>query len=140
MAEKLLIVDDDANVRFVLQEAFTADYAVFAATDGNSAIEIVKKERPAIVLLDINMPEPDGLAVLQLIKETGQKPVIWMLTGVEDLETVVKTLKLGASGYITKPFDIVKVREIVAGAAQGLAHKEGDKPSDRPWRIKKQKK
>lgn len=140
MAEKILIVDDEANVRFVLQKAFAAEYTVFTAPDGPGAIEIIKKESPALVLLDVNMPGPDGVAVLKLIKETGRSPVIWMLTGVEDLDTVLKTLNMGASGYITKPFEIIKVREIIAGALQGAPDKEKDKPSDRPWRVKKNKK
>lgn len=140
MAEKILIVDDDANVRFVLQEAFTAEYIVFAAPDGPGAVEIVKKESPAIVLLDINMPGPDGVAVLKLIKETGRTPIVWMLTGVEDLETVLKTLNMGASGYITKPFEVARVREIVSSALQAASPKEQDKSSDRPWRVKKNKK
>lgn len=140
MAEKILIVDDDANVRFVLSEAFAAEYTVFTAPDGLGAVEIIKKESPALVLLDINMPGPDGVAVLKLIKETGRSPIIWMLTGVEDLDTVLKTLNMGASGYITKPFEIIKVREIVAGALPGASEKEKDKPSDRPWRVKRKKK
>lgn len=140
MAEKILIVDDDANVRFVLREAFAAEYTVFTAADGLCAVEVIEKEDPVIVLLDINMPQPDGVAVLALIKETGRTPIVWMLTGIEDLEMVLKTLKMGASGYITKPFDVVRIREIIADAIQGSSLKDGKKPNDRPWRMKKPKK
>lgn len=140
MAEKILIVDDDANVRFVLHEAFAAEYIVFTAADGMCAMEIINKENPALILLDINMPQPDGVAVLKLIKEAGRNPIVWMLTGIEDLDMVLKTLKMGASGYITKPFDVAKIREIVANAIQASSGKEGDRPNDKPWRVKKPQK
>ncbi|MBU2572925.1 MAG: response regulator [Elusimicrobia bacterium] len=137
---KILIVDDEENIRFILKEAFAGEYAVFTASEGLSAVEIIKEERPAMVFLDINMPGLDGVAVLKLIKGTGQSPVIWMLTGVEDLETVLQTLNMGASGYITKPFDVGKIREIVSSTMTASERKERRNPNDKPWQIKKSKK
>ena len=138
MQHKILIVDDEANVRFVIKEAFSGAYQVFTAAEGQAAIEIIKKERPMLVFLDIKMPGPSGLEVLQLIKETGHSPIIWMLTGEEDLEVALKTLKMGAAGYLTKPFEVQKLREIVNNAVlDGERKAQHDTREDKPWRIKK---
>ena len=138
MQHKILIVDDEANVRFVIKEAFSGAYQVFTAAEGQAAIEIIKKERPMLVFLDIKMPGPSGLEVLQLIKETGHSPIIWMLTGEEDLEMALKTLKMGAAGYLTKPFEVQKLREIVNNAVlDGERKAQHDTREDKPWRIKK---
>ncbi len=136
MLHKILIVDDEENVRFVLEKAFSGAYRTFTASEGLSAVEIIKKERPTIVFLDMKMPGISGLEVLQLVKETGLAPVIWMLTGEDDLDVALETLKLGASGYLTKPFDIEKIREIILNAIQGAERKgRPDAQDDKPWKI-----
>lgn len=135
MRHKILIVDDSDNIRDTFRAAFSADYAVLTAPEGLVAVELVKTERPDLVFLDINMPGISGIEALKLIKATGVPAVIWMLTGVEDLAVVMKTLTMGASGYITKPFDVVSLRRVVLNAVTDL---EGDKkPSDKPWTVKK---
>lgn len=135
MRHKLLIVDDSDNIRFSFSSAFSGDYAVLTASEGLAAVELVKTERPDLVFLDINMPGISGIETLKLIKETGVPAIIWMLTGVEDLAIVTKTLGMGASGYITKPFDVVSLRRIVVNAVAGLEGEE--KPSDKPWTVKR---
>lgn len=135
MQHKILIVDDSDNIRFTVKSAFSADYAVLTAAEGLVGVELVKTERPDLVFLDINMPGISGIEALKLIKETGVPAVIWMLTGVEDLSIVMKTLTMGASGYITKPFEVENLRRVVLNAVADL---EGEKkPSDRPWTVKK---
>lgn len=135
MRHKLLIVDDSDNIRFLFNSAFSSDYAVLSASEGLAAVELVKTERPDLVFLDINMPGISGIETLKLIKEAGVPAIIWMLTGVEDLTIVTKTLGMGVSGYITKPFDVVNLRRIVVNAVAGLEDKE--KPSDKPWTVKR---
>ena len=138
MQHKILIVDDEENVRFVIKETFSHAYQVFTAAEGASAVEIIKKERPTLVFLDMKMPGISGLDVLRLVKEAGLSPVIWMLTGEEDLELAFKTLKMGASGYLTKPFEIKKIREIVQSTIIGNDQKEQhDTRGDKPWTVKK---
>ncbi|MCX5792635.1 MAG: response regulator [Elusimicrobia bacterium] len=140
MQHKILIVDDEDNVRFVIKEAFSKTYQVFLASEGLSALEIIKKERPTLVFLDMKMPGISGLEVLSLIKETGLTPIIWMLTGEEDLDIALKTLKLGASGYLTKPFDIKQIRNILLNAIQGAEQKEQhDTQGDKPWQVIRKK-
>lgn len=138
MRHKILVVDDEENVRFVIKEAFSHAYQVFTAEEGLAGVEIIKKERPTLVFLDINMPGISGLDVLRLVKESGFSPVIWMLTGDEDLEVALKTLKLGASGYLTKPFEITTIRDIVLNTIISGERKEHhDTRGDKPWRVKK---
>lgn len=138
MRYKILIVDDEENVRFVIKKALLNAYQVFTAPDGLSAVEIIKKERPLLVFLDMKMPGLDGLEVLQLVKETGLAPVIWMLTGDEDLDIALKTFKLGASGYLTKPVDVIKIREIILNTIMVAGQKaHHDTSGDKPWRVVK---
>lgn len=135
MKHKILIVDDSDNIRVTVRLAFQGDYTVIAAADGHAAVELVKKERPDFVFLDIEMPGMGGVEALKLIKESGVPAVIWMLTGVEDLTVVMKTLTMGASGYITKPFEVESLRRVVLNAIVDLEGEE--KPSARPWTVKK---
>ncbi|HCC49088.1 MAG TPA: two-component system response regulator [Elusimicrobia bacterium] len=135
MKHKILIVDDSDNIRVTVRVAFQGDYTVIAAADGHAAVELVKKERPDFVFLDIDMPGLGGVEALKLMKESGVPCIIWMLTGVEDLAVVKKTLDMGAAGYITKPFEVESLRRVVLNAVVDL--EGGEKSSDKPWTVKK---
>jgi two-component system NtrC family response regulator len=138
MKHKILIIDDEENILFVVKEAFNRTYEVFTAQEGAAALEIIKREKPAFIFLDIKMPGMSGIEVLELIKDTGAKPIVWMLTGDEDLDTAVKTLRSGASGYLTKPFEIDRLREIVTIALEEAdSRKKHDSSGDKPWHVKK---
>ncbi|OGR45034.1 MAG: hypothetical protein A2X35_06475 [Elusimicrobia bacterium GWA2_61_42] len=138
MKHKILIVDDEESILFVVRAALLPQYEVFTAQEGGAALEIIKKEKPAFVFLDIKMPGISGLEVLEGIKVSGAAPVVWMLTGNEDLEMAVQTLKGGASGYLTKPFDVHKLREIVLTAMETADLRERHNGSaDKPWHVKK---
>ena len=138
MRHKILIVDDEEGSRFVIKEALSQTYQVFTAAEGLAALEIIKKERPALVFLDIKMPGISGMDVLRLVKEAGLSPVIWMLTGDDDLDVALKTLKLGAAGYLTKPFEIKKIRDIVLNTIMDSEQKEQhDTQGEKPWSVKK---
>ncbi|HBA62115.1 MAG TPA: two-component system response regulator [Elusimicrobia bacterium] len=135
MTYKILIVDDDENIRTVLVNAFSKDYLVFTAPDGETALELIKSENPDLVFLDITLPGLSGLDVLVGVKEAGLSPLVWMLTGQDDLSIATKALELGASGYQTKPFDVAKLRQIASDevSSGGGKGKDGDKP----WSVKK---
>lgn len=135
MGIKILVVDDDANIRLSLRQIFL-DQTVIAAADGESAVRLIIDERPAIVLLDIDMPGMSGLEVLTALKDVEHKPVIYMLTANERLEMAVKALEAGAKSYITKPFEVADIRRIVL---EGAGESEsGRKTSARPWTVKKE--
>jgi two-component system KDP operon response regulator KdpE len=104
---KILVVDDAPEVvesvrlGFVLQ---WRDVEVVAALDGRSAIDMVESEAPDMVLLDIGLPDIDGYAVLQSVREFSDVPIV-MLTARDDAMDKVKGLELGADDYVTKPFN-----------------------------------
>lgn len=108
----ILIVDDVKSNLYILSELLS-DYTVLSTTDGKSAIDIVKKEKPDLILLDIVMPDMDGYEVcskLKSIQETKNIPVIFA-TGNMDDESIEKAYSVGGIDYVTKPF---KPKELLA--------------------------
>ncbi len=104
--QRILVVDDEIEQCNVLKKFLSLKgYEVDTATSGSAAIDKVKQVRPHIVLLDIRMPEMDGIEVLQEIKKADPAVGVIMVTGVTDHEEAKKTLELGAYDYITKPVD-----------------------------------
>lgn len=141
MAHKILIVDDEESVLIVIRQALAGHCEVLTAPDGAAALELIKAEKPSFVFLDISMPGLSGLEVLELIQNLGLPPVVWMLTGDEDLEMAERTLKGGAKGYITKPFDVERLRAVVFNALLDLEKsKQTDGSNEKPWHVKKHKK
>ncbi len=95
-------------------EFFTArNYEVFNALSGKEAIEIVKKHKPRIVLLDINMRGMDGIETLKRIKEIDKDVSVIMVTGVKDEDVEKKAKELGADDYITKPLSLEYLDKVV---------------------------
>ncbi len=105
---KVLVVDDDPNIRELVVETLNADrFRALEARDGREALEICERERPDIVVLDVMMPELDGLEVCQRLRNellTSHIPII-LLTAKGMLEDKIKGMETGADDYVTKPFD-----------------------------------
>lgn len=111
---KILTVDDQMGIDSFFYEFFTArNYEVFNATSGKEALEIVKKEKPRIVLLDINMRGMDGIETLKRIREIDKDVCVIMVTGVKDDDMVNKAKELGADDYITKPLSLEYLDKVV---------------------------
>jgi DNA-binding response OmpR family regulator len=110
--ERVLIIDDDRMVAAVVAKSLTArGYKVSACHESSRFDEYMEAERPDIVLLDVNMPPPDGFEILRRLKsreETAGVPVI-MLTGRGDVEDRVLGLDTGADDYLPKPFNILEL-------------------------------
>lgn len=106
-AVHVLIADDDPLLRDLLQHKLTAaGYAVDVAEDGGQALDLCRRQRPDLVVLDAMMPIADGFEVLRRLKadpETSNLPII-MLTALRREEDIVGALKLGAADYMVKPF------------------------------------
>jgi DNA-binding response OmpR family regulator len=114
MAKRILIVDDEPGVCAYLGEFLEGvGYQVFTALTGTEGIQLLKEERPHVVLLDIRMPEPDGLAVLGQMKEIDPRAMVIMVTALEDRQTALRALELGADGYIHKPVDLAYLRDLI---------------------------
>ncbi|HOX23418.1 MAG TPA: response regulator, partial [Elusimicrobiales bacterium] len=98
----------------LLETAFRDEYQVFTATDGQAALDALKKEQPDLILLDIDMPGMNGLEALGLLRATNKNVCVVMLTSTEKLDIAKQALELGANEYVTKPFDLAQLRNIVA--------------------------
>jgi adenylate cyclase len=113
-----LVVDDDAMNRMVLQRSLEREgHAVRVAANGRAALELLRSEPFDIVLLDVLMPEMDGLELLELIQsddELRATPVI-MISALEDMASVVRCIELGAEDYLPKPIDPVLLRARING-------------------------
>ena len=110
----ILIVDDERDNISSLRTMLSAEYTIFASTNGKDAIETAQEFLPDIILLDVLMPDMDGYEVLSLIKSneiTKDIPVIF-ITGLDNTDAEIKGLAMGAADYILKPFHpaIVKLR------------------------------
>ncbi len=111
---RILIVDDDKEIVRVLRAYLEqAGYQVFTAYDGSTALHILNRELPELVILDLMLPDKDGLAITQTVRANPRllRTYILMLTArVEDTDKIVG-LEVGADDYVTKPFN---PREVVA--------------------------
>ena len=104
MAYKILIADDEAEIRDVLRLYLEQnDYEILEASDGITAVDIFKKEKLDMALLDIMMPGLDGYRVLKKIRETSNIPVLMISAKMNESDKILG-LDMGADDYITKPF------------------------------------
>ena len=111
---KILTVDDQMGIDSFFYDFFTMrNYEVLNALSGKEAIEIVKEERPRIVLLDINMKGMDGIETLKRITEIDKDIKVIMVTGVQDADIEKKAKDLGADDYITKPLSLEYLEKVV---------------------------
>jgi len=112
---KVLIVDDAAFMRKLLKNIlFSGGFDIAGeAENGKQAVELYRKLKPDVVMLDIVMPEMNGLETLKAIKQIDPDAKIIMCTAVGQEKIVKAAIKLGARGYIVKPFQAQKVIEEV---------------------------
>ncbi|MBU0580966.1 MAG: sigma-54 dependent transcriptional regulator [Candidatus Margulisbacteria bacterium] len=120
--KKILIVDDEKNFRTTLGRTILssgiAGIKVEEAASGNEALELVHKNSPNLVLMDIQMPGTSGFETFIKMKEANPKLTVIMMTGLGTTETAIESMKLGAYDYITKPFDVNKIKEVISKALQ----------------------
>ncbi len=106
-AGKVLVVDDEPEVRQVLVEFLSSrGYDVIAAEGGAEAVAIVETARPDLVLLDVAMPDMDGVETLTRIVAIDPSLAVIMVTANADIGVTSKLLALGAVDYVPKPFDL----------------------------------
>ena len=107
----ILVVDDDPHIRDVICFALDkAGYATSVAKDGNEAIERFEKEPADLIVLDIGLPEKDGLEVCRQIRKNSERPILFLSARDDEIDRVLG-LELGGDDYVTKPFS---PRELVA--------------------------
>ncbi len=127
MAPRILIADDDAQiVRLVKSYLEQAGYSVLTAYDGETALHVIRHDRPDLVVLDVMMPRRDGFELTRLLRDDEQlasTPILMLTARVED-EDKLKGLDLGADDYLTKPFNplevVARVRALLRRAGGAL--------------------
>lgn len=117
MEKKILVVDDEKPIADILQFNLKKEgYEVFCAYDGNEAVEMVEEIQPDLILLDIMLPNKDGMEVCREVRKKFEIPII-MLTAKDSEIDKVLGLELGADDYVTKPFS---TRELLARVKANL--------------------
>ena len=109
----VLIVDDEVGARESFKMILKNDYEVFLAKDAEEAFLQIKVHSPDVILLDIILPDLDGLKVLEKIKQNDPDIIVIMITATKTVKTAVEAMKLGAYDYVTKPFDVDELRLII---------------------------
>lgn len=102
---KVLVIDDDPKVPWILSERLSDEFEVISASDGYEGIQMASQEKPPLILLDVKMPGMSGLEVLERLRSADVDTDVIMLSGHGETETVVRSMQLGASEFISKPFD-----------------------------------
>ncbi|UFS98233.1 response regulator transcription factor [Nocardia huaxiensis] len=116
-----MIVDDEALVRsgFELILGAAPDIEVVATSSGGAAVEVIGEQRPDVVLLDIRMPDVDGLTVLREVRAMAEPPAVAMLTTFDTDEYIVTALRSGAAGFLLKDTEPDQLAQLVRTLAAG---------------------
>ncbi|MBP2644585.1 MAG: response regulator receiver protein [Firmicutes bacterium] len=112
--EVVLVIDDQPGIRRLLTEVLSEEgYCVFEAANGYDGIQKAKDNNPALILMDMKMPGLDGIETLRELRRLDLGNKVIMMTAYGELDLVNEAKELGAVDYITKPFDIVSLCEII---------------------------
>jgi nitrogen regulation protein NR(I) len=115
--DKLLIIDDDTDIQRSFRRLFAGDeLEVHTAGSGEEGLETIPRLRPDVVIMDVRMGGLDGLETLRRIRQADPRQPVIMMTAYGTTQTAIEAMKLGAFDYLLKPFDIPKLKELVAGA------------------------
>lgn len=104
---RILVIDDEAGVRELISDALSmSDFSSAQAIDGLEALSLLRREKFDLLILDINMPKLDGLALLEKLRSEGTSIPVLMLSARADKSDINSGLRIGADDYLTKPFSI----------------------------------
>jgi two-component system, OmpR family, KDP operon response regulator KdpE len=129
MPPKVLVVDDEPNILSTLAPLLRSrGYEVSTAMNGRSAIEIVDRQQPDLIVLDLGLPDIDGVEVCRTVRETSNVPIV-VLSARGAEEDKVRALDVGADDYVTKPFG---AEELLARVRAALRRAEAPAPASEP--------
>jgi two-component system KDP operon response regulator KdpE len=124
----VLVIDDEPPIRRLLRTTLAAqDYRVIEAADGREGLSLLRHERPDVLVLDLGLPDIDGLELIRQIRAESPVPIV-VLSSRDDEKGKVEALDLGADDYVTKPFGM---EELVARLRAALRHRlqqQGGRP------------
>lgn len=132
--QKILIIEDETRIvrtlRLYLEQA---GFAVSAVHDGARAVDVFRRERPSLLLLDLNLPGQDGLDVCRTVRREADISIIMVTARTEEMDRLIG-LELGADDYIVKPFSprevVARVRAVLRRAAHGSVHNDMARAGD----------
>ncbi len=126
---RVLVVDDEPAIRRFLRTSLTAQgYQVSEASNGQTALEMFRRDAPDVLVLDLGLPDIDGFQIIKQLRENGSAAPIIVLSSRADEVGKVRALDLGADDYVTKPFG---VDELLARLRTALRHRlqqQGERP------------
>ena len=110
--KKILVIDDELSIGELVKDFLDdSGYQTFIATDALTGLEIVKKEKPDLVFLDVLMPRVGGLECLRRIKEISRDTIVVVVSALQDEEIAKQAIRRGAYDYLTKPFDLAYLQD-----------------------------
>jgi two-component system KDP operon response regulator KdpE len=125
----ILVVDDEPPIRRLLRTSLaTQGFNVVEAADGRDGLALVESEAPEVVLLDLGLPDIDGLDFIRRIRAAGSKVPIIVLSSRGDEKDKVEALDFGADDYVTKPFGMAELVARIRTALRHRVHLEGGEP------------
>ena len=114
---KLLLIDDEADVQYSFRRIFDSpEVELTTAASGEEGLKIIPRLKPDLVIMDVRMGGITGLETLRRIRQMDSKLLVILMTAYGTTQTAIEAMKLGAYDYLLKPFDVPKLKEIVAGA------------------------
>ena len=127
MSKKILVIEDDPDIVEICRDYLkAAGYEVITATDGVKGLTAARREKPDLVVLDLNLPEMDGLDVCRHLRRESELPIIMLTARVDETDKLIG-LEIGADDYMTKPFS---PRELIARVRVVLRRISTDPGSD----------
>ena len=111
--QRILICDDERGVRDSLKLILDTEYHLLFATNGQEALEMLRKDPVDLAILDVKMPRMNGMETLRGVKRLRPAPRVLIITGYEASDVASEAIEAGADDYLTKPFERDKVREKV---------------------------
>jgi two-component system KDP operon response regulator KdpE len=122
---RILVVDDERSIRRFLKASLGSQFAIFEATTGEEALAAVAADRPDVILLDLGLPDMDGIEVTRRLREWTQIPII-IISVREQEKDKIAALDAGADDYLTKPFGVGELMARLRSALRRSAQAETD--------------
>src|SRR3954452_12227894 len=115
--DKLLLIDDEADVQYSFRRIFDSpEIDLSTANSGEEGLKLIPKIKPDLVLMDVRMGGINGLETLRRLRQNDARLPVIMMTAFGTTQTAIEAMKLGAYDYLLKPFDVPKLKKIVADA------------------------
>jgi len=124
----ILVVDDEPPIRRLLRNTLTVqDYRVVEAATGKEALDVARREKPDLVILDLGLPDLDGMEVIGALRANSQVPIV-VLSSRGDEKGKVAALDVGADDYVTKPFGVDELMARIRAALRHRLQEQGSRP------------